>query len=191
MLSLNMEGFLIKWSCNMHVICVWEWFPLSRKSDPVWQAAGSSIGCCCRLVRKEKSNVIVVTDSWRWHEERTARRSFPKFRRHQKRACCCWVSGCKPNQQAEQKFIFCVYYVDNTFRKVWNLFLIEEKMTVITGWPRHRENREFGSYFFQTGKTQGILLWHREKFWDTGKIFFCDTWKNLDTGKIFGLWLLK
>ena len=25
-----------------------------------------------------------------------------------------------------------------------------------TGWPRHRENREFGSYFFQTGKTQGI-----------------------------------
>ena len=28
----------------------------------------------------------------------------------------------------------------------------------ISGWPRHRENREFGSYFFQTGKTQGILL---------------------------------
>ena len=27
-----------------------------------------------------------------------------------------------------------------------------------TGWPRHRENREFGSYFFQTGKTQGILF---------------------------------
>ena len=27
-----------------------------------------------------------------------------------------------------------------------------------TGWPRHRENREFDSYFFQTGKTQGILL---------------------------------
>ena len=29
------------------------------------------------------------------------------------------------------------------------------------GWPRHRENREnreFGSYFFQTGRTQGILL---------------------------------
>ena len=26
------------------------------------------------------------------------------------------------------------------------------------GWPRYRENREFGSYFFQTGKTQGILL---------------------------------
>ena len=54
-----------------------------------------------------------------------------------------------------------------------------------SGWPRHRENREFGSYFFQTGKTQGILLWHREKFWDTGKIFFCDTGKKLDTGKIF------
>ena len=44
----------------------------------------------------------------------------------------------------------------------------------LTGWPRNRENkenREFGSYFFQTGKTQGILLQHREKFWDTGKIF--------------------
>ena len=26
------------------------------------------------------------------------------------------------------------------------------------GWPRHKENREFGSYFFQTRKTQGILL---------------------------------
>ena len=24
------------------------------------------------------------------------------------------------------------------------------------GLPRHRENREFGSAFFQTGKTQGI-----------------------------------
>ena len=45
-----------------------------------------------------------------------------------------------------------------------------------TGWPRHRENREFGSYFFKTGKTQGILFWHREKI--------------ANTGKIFGLWLL-
>ena len=45
-----------------------------------------------------------------------------------------------------------------------------------TGWPRHREKGEFGSYFFQTGKTQGILFWHREKF--------------ANTGKIFGLWLL-
>ena len=52
------------------------------------------------------------------------------------------------------------------------------------GWPQHRENREFGSYFFQTGKTQGILLWHREKFWDTGKIFYFGTGRNLDTGKI-------
>ena len=34
----------------------------------------------------------------------------------------------------------------------------------LPGWPRHRENREFGSYFFQTGKTQGILLQHRESF---------------------------
>ena len=36
--------------------------------------------------------------------------------------------------------------------------------------------QEFGSYFFQTGKTQGILFWHREKFGNAGKIF--------------GLWLL-
>ena len=28
--------------------------------------------------------------------------------------------------------------------------------STMTGWPWHRENREFGSYFFQTGKTQGI-----------------------------------
>ena len=54
----------------------------------------------------------------------------------------------------------------------------------LSGWPRHRENREFGSYFFQTGKTQGILLWHRENFWDTGKIFYFGTGRNLDTGKI-------
>ena len=43
-----------------------------------------------------------------------------------------------------------------------------------TGWPQHRENREnreFGSYFFQTGKTQGILLWHREKIETQGKYF--------------------
>ena len=32
------------------------------------------------------------------------------------------------------------------------------KLGRFSGWPRHRENREFGSYFFQTGKTQGILL---------------------------------
>ena len=46
----------------------------------------------------------------------------------------------------------------------------------VTGWPWHRENNEFGSYFFQTGKTQGIWFWHREKI--------------ANTGKIFGLWLL-
>ena len=32
------------------------------------------------------------------------------------------------------------------------------------------KNREFSFYFFQTGKTQGILFWHREKFANTGKI---------------------
>ena len=38
----------------------------------------------------------------------------------------------------------------------------------LTGWPRHREIREFGSYFSQTWKTQGIWFWHREKFANTG-----------------------
>ena len=64
---------------------------------------------------------------------------------------------------------------------VWHTKLLPTSVTIVvykltvrtkrTGWPRHRENREFGSYFFQTGKTQGILFWHREKFVNTGKIF--------------------
>ena len=37
-------------------------------------------------------------------------------------------------------------------------FVLSCSTSAHTGWPRHRENREFGSYFFQTGKTQGILL---------------------------------
>ena len=41
-----------------------------------------------------------------------------------------------------------------------------------TGWPWHRENREFGCQFFQTGKTQGIWLQHREKIENTGKKIF-------------------
>ena len=28
----------------------------------------------------------------------------------------------------------------------------------LSGWPRHRENREFGSYFFQTENTGKNLL---------------------------------
>ena len=46
-----------------------------------------------------------------------------------------------------------------------------------SGLPRHRENREFESPFFQTGKTQGNLpkniknmLLHREFATNTGKI---------------------
>ena len=38
------------------------------------------------------------------------------------------------------------------------LTLLSEYATPLPGWSRHKENREFGSYFFQTGKTQGILL---------------------------------
>ena len=56
-------------------------------------------------------------------------------------------------------------------KKLACLYLAYSTWNDCPGWPRHRENREFGSYFFQTGKTQGILFWHREKFANTGKIF--------------------
>ena len=45
-----------------------------------------------------------------------------------------------------------------------------------TGWPRHRENREFGCSFFQTGKTRNLpkniknMILHREFASNTGKI---------------------
>ena len=66
-----------------------------------------------------------------------------------------------------------------------------EGLFTLTGWPRHRESREFGSYFFQTGKTQGICFDTGKNFETQGKIlrhreiFFCDTGKNLDIGEIF------
>ena len=50
---------------------------------------------------------------------------------------------------------------DNYNKKALNRLTLENGQTskiLWTGWPRHRENREFDSYFFQTGKTQGILL---------------------------------
>ena len=63
----------------------------------------------------------------------------------------------------------CSYVPSNSkLANIWTVQSIQGQ----SGWPRHRENREFGSYFFQTGKTQGILFWHRENFSDTGKIFF-------------------
>ena len=69
------------------------------------------------------------------------------------------------------------------------------------GWPRRRENREFGCLFFQTGKTQGICqkilkIWFytrnlpptQEKFWsfkikipqscDEIKLQFFDFWSK-------------
>ena len=36
------------------------------------------------------------------------------------------------------------------------LYGLSCKLIKSTGLPQHRENREFGSPFFQTGKTQGI-----------------------------------
>ena len=49
----------------------------------------------------------------------------------------------------------------------------KNRMNLNAAWPRRRENREFGSYFFQTGKTQGIFvvtqgkfLRHRENIFD-------------------------
>ena len=56
-------------------------------------------------------------------------------------------------------------------------YLMKVRMHISTGWPRHRENREFGCSFFQTGKTQGIcqkniknMILHREFASNTGKI---------------------
>ena len=58
-------------------------------------------------------------------------------------------------------------YLRNMLKRMWGflaIFLLIHFLVVYyyykhkPGWPRHRENREFGSYFFQTGKTQGILL---------------------------------
>ena len=43
------------------------------------------------------------------------------------------------------------------------LYMCQFKCYIKAGWPQHRENREFGCQFFQTGKTQGIWLQHREK----------------------------
>ena len=66
-----------------------------------------------------------------------------------------------------------MYYKTCKYRtRGWGLRLVQDKKYIVlgdslevargrAGWPRpreNRENREFGSYFFQTGKTQGILL---------------------------------
>ena len=58
-----------------------------------------------------------------------------------------------------------------------------------SGWPRHRDNREFGSYFFQTGKTQnfvvtqGKFLVHRENIFDC--IYYCKKHVSLHISSIF------
>ena len=61
-----------------------------------------------------------------------------------------------------------IFNVETLKCKVYNLR---------TGWPRHRESREFGSYFFQTGENTGNLpkniknmILHREFTFNTGKI---------------------
>ena len=48
-----------------------------------------------------------------------------------------------------------------------------------TWWPRHRENREFGCYFFQTGKTHVIFCNTWKPFWNIGKFF----WLHLSVKK--------
>ena len=60
-----------------------------------------------------------------------------------------------------------------------------------SGWPRHRENREFGSYFFQTGKTQGILLWHRGKILRHRENIFLWHREKFRHRENIWLWLLK
>ena len=65
-----------------------------------------------------------------------------------------------------------VHQVGRLFHTHFHVVPLCSTVSTDAGWPRHRENREFDSYFFQTGKTQGILLSHRENCWDTGKIFW-------------------
>ena len=87
------------------------------------------------------------------------------------RVCCKWF--CDKNTYQKQEIdpiinrkICCmsVKFMKSAkeyFLKVFDCFMISKVLSFIfgiskSGWPRHRENREFGSYFFQTGKTQGI-----------------------------------
>ena len=74
------------------------------------------------------------------------------------------MSGAKKNTDAE--IVLRYFFKKLCSEQVWNkrtskmkhiLFIIFGNKHC-SGWPRHRENREFGSYFFQTGKTQGILF---------------------------------
>ena len=52
------------------------------------------------------------------------------------------------------------------------LFVIVKE---VPGWPRHRDNREFGSYFFQTGKNTGNFAVNTGKKLETqGKYFDSD-----------------
>ena len=48
------------------------------------------------------------------------------------------------------------------------LIIVVSVRVLVTRWPRHRENREFRHQFFQTGKTQGVKVQHRENFDNTG-----------------------
>ena len=95
-----------------------------------------------------------------------------------------WFELHHRNTQKHKCWRFCIAWkFENEFDRENKLLDLSSKhhnkcklaLKLMSGWPRHRENRKFGSYFFQTGKTQGILFWQREKF--------------PNTGKIFGLWL--
>ena len=57
-------------------------------------------------------------------------------------------------------YLLCIFHIPHIAYYLQLSFPIFSPYTH-AGWPQHRENREnreFGSYFFQTGKTQGILL---------------------------------
>ena len=109
MLSLNMEGFLIKWSCNMHVI-----------------VSGNGFHCQENLIRYD--------------------------RRQPRRSVVVAVSFAKRNQTWSW-WRLCEGDTKNVQQDVHS-----QNVEDIAGWPRHRENREFGSYFFQTGKTGNFVL---------------------------------
>ena len=69
------------------------------------------------------------------------------------------------NEQPVRILLECilVYHFCTEEKHPWTYLVILKRHCLSTsqkkaGWPWHRENREFGSYFFQTGKTQGILF---------------------------------
>ena len=41
--------------------------------------------------------------------------------------------------------------------EISKIYIVTALLTRLTGWPRHKENGEFGSYFFQTWETRNFV----------------------------------